>query len=227
MAYRFRQAATSEQLAGDRREVEGALPAGAETQPVVDWQQARDGSIWFIELLSSVIVSFTVFALLAVAVIVGSVVAGSVLSSYRDIGIAKALGFTPAQVLAIYIGQMLAAGDIVSKECASGGAGCRTTVRTEAPPLSNARRAGLVRSHSPSTEQSFLARVLSGPCTGTNGPAARPTSAPVVRPPPDAAGRPGRGAPPPSPNAGEGGGHAARCYGLRMPPSAGVGSGAV
>lgn len=108
MAYRFQHAATSDQLAADRREVEAALPAGSETQPVEDWQLMREGSIWFIVLLSSIIVSFTVFALLAVTVIVGSVVAGSVLSSYRDIGIAKALGFTPAQVVAIYIGQMLA-----------------------------------------------------------------------------------------------------------------------
>ena len=107
MAYRFTRASTSSELAADRREIEAALPAGAETQAVVDWMRMRGDSTWFIELLSSVIVSFTIFALLAVTVIVGSVVAGSVLSNYREIGIAKSLGFTPNQVIGIYSGQMI------------------------------------------------------------------------------------------------------------------------
>ena len=107
MAYRFTRASTSNELAADRHEIEAALPAGAETQAVVDWMRMRENSTWFIQLLSSVIVSFTIFALLAVTVIVGSVVAGSVLSNYREIGIAKSLGFTPNQVLGIYAGQMI------------------------------------------------------------------------------------------------------------------------
>jgi putative ABC transport system permease protein len=106
MAYRFQRAATADDLVADRRDIEAALPAGAETEPVIDWIRMRAGSTWLIVLLSSIILSFTVFALLAVAVIVASVVAGSVLSSYRDIGMAKALGFTPLQLLAIYVGQM-------------------------------------------------------------------------------------------------------------------------
>jgi putative ABC transport system permease protein len=108
MAYRFARAATSDQLAADKREVEAALPANAEAFPARDWLDMRRSSVLLISLLSSIIFAFTVFALVAVAVIVGSVVAGSVLSSYREIGIAKALGFTPAQVVAVYVGQMLA-----------------------------------------------------------------------------------------------------------------------
>jgi putative ABC transport system permease protein len=38
MSYRFQHAATAEELAADRRGIEGVLPAEAETQPVVDWQ---------------------------------------------------------------------------------------------------------------------------------------------------------------------------------------------
>jgi putative ABC transport system permease protein len=110
MAYRFRNATTEQDLAADRSEIEAALPAGIETQPVIDWIRLRGGSIWLITLLSSIFVSFTVFALVAVAVIVASVVAGSVLSSYRDIGIIKALGFTPVQVLGVYVGQMAVPG---------------------------------------------------------------------------------------------------------------------
>jgi putative ABC transport system permease protein len=110
MAYRFRNASNAQELSADRTEIEAALPGAIETQPVIDWMRMREGSIWFITLLSSIIVSFTVFALLAVTVIVASVVAGSVLSSYRDIGVIKALGFTPLQVLAVYVGQMAVPG---------------------------------------------------------------------------------------------------------------------
>jgi putative ABC transport system permease protein len=107
MSYRFQHAATEDELAADRRLIEAALPPGAETQQVVGWVLTRSGSIWLIEMLSSIIISFTVFAVLALAVIVGTVVAGLVLSSYRDIGITKAMGFSPIQVLAVYTGQML------------------------------------------------------------------------------------------------------------------------
>lgn len=107
MAYRFAHAATRAELDADKQEVKAALPADSEMLPVSDWLRVRMGSIWFISLLSSIIFSFTVFALIAVAVIVGSVVAGSVLSSFREIGIIKALGFTPAEVLVVYVGQMV------------------------------------------------------------------------------------------------------------------------
>lgn len=107
MAYRFHQAATTEELAADRRLIEAALPAGVEPTSVRHWLRMREGTFWLIELLSSVILSFTVFALLALTVIVASVVAGSVVASYRDIGVSKALGFTPRQVVAVFTGQML------------------------------------------------------------------------------------------------------------------------
>jgi len=107
MAYRFQHAANTGELDADRKLIENALPTGAETSPVADWQLMRAGSIWFVTLMSSLIASFTVFALIAVTVIVASVVAGSVLSGYRDIGVTKALGFTPIQVVGVHIGQML------------------------------------------------------------------------------------------------------------------------
>jgi putative ABC transport system permease protein len=107
MAYRFARAGTAEELASDRREIEAALPTGAETLPPADWLTMRQGSIWLINMISSIILAFTLFAVAAVAAIVASGVAGSVLSSYRDIGIIKALGFRPVEVVAIYVGQMV------------------------------------------------------------------------------------------------------------------------
>ena len=107
MAYRFQHASTPQELLADRQEVEAALPASSQLWKVTDWLSARMGSVWFVTFMSSVIFAFSLFALAAVAVIVGSVVAGTVLSSYRDVGIMKALGFTPAEVVAIFIGQMV------------------------------------------------------------------------------------------------------------------------
>jgi len=107
MAYRFQHSATTQELLVDRHEVEAALPANSQLWKVTDWLSMRMGSVWFVTFMSSVIFAFSLFALAAVAVIVGSVVAGTVLSSYRDVGIMKALGFTPAEVVAIFIGQMV------------------------------------------------------------------------------------------------------------------------
>lgn len=108
MPYRFQRAATSADLAADRRAVEAVLPAGSETQPPTTWLDLRAGANWLVEAVSGVVFAFTVFALLAVALIVASVVAGSVVSGYREIGIIKALGFTPAQVALVIVGQMAA-----------------------------------------------------------------------------------------------------------------------
>src|SRR5256884_2972899 len=107
MAYRFQHAATPEELLADRQEVEAALPVDSQLWKVTDWLRMRMGSVWFVTFMSSVIFAFSLFALAAVAVIVASVVAGTVLSSYRDVGIMKALGFTPVEAVAIFIGQMV------------------------------------------------------------------------------------------------------------------------
>jgi putative ABC transport system permease protein len=107
MAYRFQRAASADELGADRHLVEAALPPGSELWKVTDWLSMRTGSVWLVTLMSSIIFAFSVFALAAVAVVVATVVAGAVLSSYREIGIIKALGFTPREVIAIFIGQMV------------------------------------------------------------------------------------------------------------------------
>src|SRR5260370_16342654 len=53
------------------------------------------------------LLAFAVFALGAAALIVANVVSGAVLTSQRDIGIVRALGFTPGQVVASFVGLML------------------------------------------------------------------------------------------------------------------------
>jgi putative ABC transport system permease protein len=53
------------------------------------------------------IVAFAVIALVMSVLIVVNIVSGSVLAGYRRIGILKAIGFTPGQVVAAYTGQPL------------------------------------------------------------------------------------------------------------------------
>ena len=106
MPYWFQRAATAADLAADRQLVEAALPAGSEIKPPVDRLSMRSGANWLVPAVSSVIFAFSVFALLGVAVIVGSVVAGTAISGFREIGIVKALGFTPAEVAMVIVGQI-------------------------------------------------------------------------------------------------------------------------
>src|SRR5262245_11473726 len=54
-----------------------------------------------------VLLAFAVFALLAAAFTIANVVSGIVLTGWRDIGVLKAVGFTPGQVSATLLGQIL------------------------------------------------------------------------------------------------------------------------
>ena len=106
MPYRFQHAATDAELAADRRVVENALPSGAEVQAPTSWLEMRAGFNWLVTAVGGIIFAFSAFALIAVVLVVASVVAGMVIAGYREFGIAKALGFTPAEVVAIVTGQM-------------------------------------------------------------------------------------------------------------------------
>ncbi|GAA0896883.1 hypothetical protein GCM10009557_71160 [Virgisporangium ochraceum] len=60
----------------------------------------------FGEMLKTVVpflATFGVLGLVVAIVIVGNVVSGAVVSGYRHIGILKAIGFTPRQVVAVYV----------------------------------------------------------------------------------------------------------------------------
>lgn len=103
MLYRFvgdvsTKAAVEARLA----EVNAGLPAGAllATQSyLVVKQQAAAEPATYVPLLAT----FGVLGLVVAALIVGNVVSGAVVSGFRHIGILKALGFTPGQVMAAYL----------------------------------------------------------------------------------------------------------------------------
>lgn len=106
MAYRFHQAATAGDLRAALTQIKAVLPAGALgfTRSYID---VRNNYTITDALILTFLLAFSVFALGAAALIVANIVAGAVLTGFREIGIMKAIGYTPTQVVQILVGQML------------------------------------------------------------------------------------------------------------------------
>jgi putative ABC transport system permease protein len=106
MLYRFASAGTKAQLTADRARIAAALPRGAllGTQSYLDTKLSADsGAAPFVPFL----MAFGVLGLVTSVIIVSSVVSGAVGASVRRIGILKAIGFTPGQVVRAYVAQAL------------------------------------------------------------------------------------------------------------------------
>ncbi|WP_433824824.1 ABC transporter permease [Actinoplanes sp. CA-015351] len=103
MLYRFAgDVATREALAARVSGVTTGLPAGAllAAQPyLVTKEEAAAGPGVYLPFLGT----FGILGLLVAVIIVGNVVSGAVVSGFRHIGVLKALGFTPRQVVAVYL----------------------------------------------------------------------------------------------------------------------------
>ncbi|MFC1431792.1 ABC transporter permease [Streptacidiphilus sp. N1-3] len=106
MLYRFSSAATTAELNADRAAVAAALPAGAVTsaQSYLDVKLAADENT---ALFVPVMLAFGVLGLLMSVIIIASVVSGAVGAQIRRIGILKAIGLTPGQVVRTYLAQAL------------------------------------------------------------------------------------------------------------------------
>lgn len=102
MLYRFTHAATDAQVATALAGATEGLPAdavgGVQTHLTLAraYSAMADAYLPFITL-------FGVLGLLVSVLIVGNVVSGAVVSGQRHIGVLKALGFTPNQVVAVYL----------------------------------------------------------------------------------------------------------------------------
>ncbi|MFI0965914.1 ABC transporter permease [Streptomyces sp. NPDC021080] len=106
MLYRFDSAATKAQITADRKKLAAALPSGAlvGTQSWLDTKHATDqGAAATIPFL----LAFGVLGIVMSVIIVGSVISGAVGTSLRRIGILKAIGFTPREVVQAYVAQAL------------------------------------------------------------------------------------------------------------------------
>jgi putative ABC transport system permease protein len=106
MLYRLADAGTASQIDDARDAVTAALPGGAVTS-AKSWltvkQEANDQTSLFVPFL----LVFGGLSLLLSVLIVGTVIAGAVGSTIRRIGVLKALGFTPSQVVRAYVAQAL------------------------------------------------------------------------------------------------------------------------
>ncbi|MEU9093822.1 FtsX-like permease family protein [Streptomyces sp. NPDC048428] len=106
MLYRFDSAGTKGQIAAGRKQLAAAVPSGAlvGTQSWLDAKRAADqGAAPTIPFL----IAFGVLGIIMSVIIVGSVISGSVGTGLRRIGILKAIGFTPREVVRAYVAQAL------------------------------------------------------------------------------------------------------------------------
>jgi putative ABC transport system permease protein len=106
MDYRFANDPTSSQLQGYTDRLRASLPPGSITASI-NYLLVR--SIFNItnQILTGVLSAFSVFALAATIAIVATLVTGIVISAYREIGIMKAVGFTPAGVVGVFALQIV------------------------------------------------------------------------------------------------------------------------
>ncbi|KOU69697.1 efflux ABC transporter, permease [Streptomyces sp. MMG1533] len=106
MLYRFDSADTGGQITAARKRLTAAVPSGAllGTRSYLDTKRAADsGAAPTIPFL----IAFGVLGIAMSLIIVGSVVSGAVGTSLRRIGILKAIGFTPREVVRAYVAQAL------------------------------------------------------------------------------------------------------------------------
>jgi putative ABC transport system permease protein len=106
MLYRVRDSATAGDLATATTAITAGLPADAITF-ASSYLDIKNGVDRLADLYVPVLLAFAVFALLAAGFTIANTVSGIVLTGFRDIGVMKAIGFTPGQVSAILVGQML------------------------------------------------------------------------------------------------------------------------
>lgn len=106
MLYRFTGAATAAQITAGREAVTEALPRGAAVGEQ-SWLTVRESAERDTALYVPFLMAFGVLGLVMSVLVVGNVVASAVGTGTRRIGILKAIGLTPAQVVRAYVGQAL------------------------------------------------------------------------------------------------------------------------
>ena len=116
MLYRFAAASTAQEVAAGGARVTAGLGEavtaglGEAVTAARSWLDVRREAVGRTAVLVPFLVAFAVLGLVMSVLIVGNVVAGAVGGSIRRIGVLKALGFTPLQVVRAYLGQALIPG---------------------------------------------------------------------------------------------------------------------
>ncbi|MEU2518872.1 ABC transporter permease [Streptomyces sp. R17] len=106
MLYRFDLASTKKQILAGRKILTASVGAGAllGTQSWLDTKRAADqGAAATVPF----VMAFGVLGIVMSVIIVSSVISGAIGTSLRRIGILKAIGFTPSEVVRAYVAQAL------------------------------------------------------------------------------------------------------------------------
>lgn len=106
MLYRFDSASTNQQILADRKKLATSVGSGAllGTQSWLDTKRAADqGAAATVPF----VMAFGALGIVMSVIIVSSVISGAVGTSLRRIGILKAIGFTPREVVRAYVAQAL------------------------------------------------------------------------------------------------------------------------
>src|SRR3984893_16309502 len=106
MDYRFATDPTSSQLQAYTDRLRASVPAGS-IAGSVNYLLIRNVFNITNQILTGVLSAFSVFALAATIAIVATLVTGIVISAYREIGIMKAVGFTPSGVVGVFALQIV------------------------------------------------------------------------------------------------------------------------
>lgn len=106
MLYRVTPAATDAQLRTATQAITARVPRGA-VQSVGSYLDVKRNADIIAAVMVPFLLAFSVFALVASGLIIGNVVGGVVVSSYRDIGVMRAVGFTPTGVIGVLLLQIL------------------------------------------------------------------------------------------------------------------------
>ena len=107
-----------------------------------DWHEMKSAYNRWNQLASVFFGVFSVFAMLAVALIIANAIGGRVLAQYREIGLIKAIGFTPGQVMTVFLVQHLLLG-LVGATAGIGSARCWPPSSSITPRHSSVRRSPL------------------------------------------------------------------------------------
>lgn len=93
-------------IAAAQERIGAALVPGAQSAEPLTWLEMRGGSNWTVSAFGGIVYGFAIIILTAVALTIAGVIAGTVLAGYRDFGVAKALGFTPQQIMGLLVAQV-------------------------------------------------------------------------------------------------------------------------
>ncbi|GIG64892.1 ABC transporter permease [Phytomonospora endophytica] len=102
MLYRFDDSASQADVDAGMAAVAGALPGGA-VLAEQSYLTVKDAVVSGTGQYMPFLVAFGLLGLAVAILIVANVISGAVVSGFRHIGVLKAIGFTPRQVVAVYL----------------------------------------------------------------------------------------------------------------------------